>query len=166
MNLLLVRHAIAADKDEWAKAGEDEHARPLTRDGRKKFQKCAAGVTALLPAIDLLATSPLTRATQTAEILADLYGGLKHTHVGALAPGKKPADVLGWLRSHKSAETIALVGHEPDMGTLACWLLTGLQESFIVLKKGGMLLIDFEKELRPGRGKLRWMMTPGQLRKM
>jgi len=166
MNLLLIRHAIAEDRETWAKAGEDDSLRPLTREGQKKFKKSSGGLRVLVPEIDMLLTSPLTRARETAEILSSTFGDMKVTTVAALAPGRRPSEMVTWLKSHKASGTAVLVGHEPDMGALASWFLSGLHESFIEIKKGGAVLIAFEKDPTAGRGKLVWSLTPGQLRRI
>ena len=68
MNILVIRHAIAADRERHAEQhdGEDDGLRPLTARGRKRMREGARGLRRLVPKIDLLATSPLTRAAQTA----------------------------------------------------------------------------------------------------
>jgi phosphohistidine phosphatase len=61
---------------------------------------------------------------------------------------------------------VAVVGHEPHLGTLVTWLLTGVAEPRVPLRKGGACLVDFTR--RPGRGggTLRWSLTPSMLRRM
>ena len=79
---------------------------------------------------------------------------------------------MDWLREQAehakkgSTTSVVIVGHEPGLGQLVSWMLTGLRESFIPLKKGGACLVEFEGEVKPGRGKLLWAMKPSQLRKL
>jgi phosphohistidine phosphatase len=61
---------------------------------------------------------------------------------------------------------VAIVGHEPHLGQFVSWALTGLRESFVELKKGQAVLLEFPDEVRPGRARLVWSLRPGQLRKI
>jgi len=164
MKLLVIRHAIAEDRDEFAKSGEEDGLRPLTKDGKKKMRKAAAGLVQLVPELNLLATSPLTRAAQTADIIAEAYGRIRPVPQASLAPGRKPSALLGWLQDQRPDLTIAIVGHEPDLGLFVSWMLTGLQESFIEFKKGGACILDLGENPKPGRAKLEWQMKPSHLR--
>ncbi len=73
MQLLVVRHGIAMEREAWAREHSDDSDRPLTAEGKKKMKECAKGLRALVPRLDVLATSPLTRALQTAAIMAKAY---------------------------------------------------------------------------------------------
>ena len=167
MNLLVIRHAIAEEREEWAASGEPEEERPLTDTGRKKMKKGARGIRSLVQHIDLLATSPLTRAVQTAELVAREYDALAVVVASALEPQRSPATFLEWLRSTDQVETMAIVGHEPHLSGLVSWLLSarngGRNGSLIELKKGGACLLDLHA-LEPGQAQLEWLLTAGQLR--
>lgn len=167
MQILLIRHGVAeeAEKSSGSKAQEDA-LRELTKDGRRKMRKAASGLNRILPAVDLIASSPLIRASQTADIVASAFGGVRVVQIAALSPRKPPAQLLDWINAHPPESTVALIGHEPHLSTFLCWILTGLQESFISLKKGGAALIDTTTPVAAGRGKLLWVMKPSQLRKM
>jgi phosphohistidine phosphatase len=166
LRVLVVRHAIAEDREEFAKRsqGESDGARPLTRDGRRKFDQGAKGIVSQVPKLDALATSPLTRAIETAEILAAHYKGLKPVRLSALAPGKAPGLTMEWLREQPTGRTVAVVGHEPHLGEFVSWCLSGLRESFVELKKGAAVLLDFGGEIKPGRARLIWALKPSHLR--
>jgi phosphohistidine phosphatase len=164
MKIVIIRHGTAEDLQ--AKSGRDDASRNLTKDGRKKMARAAKGLVQITPKLDLVATSPLIRAVQTGEIVAKAYGGTRTVQIAALSPRKPPANLIEWLNAHPPDATVALVGHEPHLGTVIGWLTTGLQESFVVLKKGGAALIEVEMPVAPGRGKLHWLMKPGELRKL
>jgi len=166
MNLLVIRHAIAEDRKRYAKAGADDGLRPLTARGRRRMKAGARGLRRVVPGIDLLATSPLVRAEQTAEIVVAAYRELKVVKAPQLAPQASVHALLKWLQERKHDSTIALVGHEPQLGVFVSWMLTGLQESFVELKKGGACLLELEQQVRPGRARLRWSLAPGQLRRL
>ena len=166
LRVLVVRHAIAEDREAFAKRarGESDGARPLTREGRRRFEQGAKGLVSLVPKVDALATSPLTRAIETAEILAGHYKGLKLVRLSALAPGKAPGLTLEWLREQPTGRTVAVVGHEPHLGEFVSWCLSGLRESFVELKKGSAVLLEFGGEIKPGRARLLWALKPSHLR--
>src|SRR2546425_8241878 len=75
VRLLVVRHAIAEDREAYARSHRDDAARPLTSEGRRKMEGVALGLRQLVPTIDLLAASPFRPALETAEIIAQTYVG-------------------------------------------------------------------------------------------
>jgi phosphohistidine phosphatase SixA len=74
VNLLIIRHGPAGNREEWEAEGRDDRLRPLTPKGKKEVRKAAGGLRQLVPALDLLATSPWTRAAETAQLVATEYG--------------------------------------------------------------------------------------------
>lgn len=165
MKLLVIRHAIAADREEWAQTGEDDRLRPLTGKGRKRMRAGARGLRRLVPSLDLLATSPLVRAVQTAEILRDSYGSLQTVVLDALAPDQKPDELLRWLQARPADSTLAIVGHEPHLSELIGWLLTGSEATLLRFKKGAACLLEFGGAPQRGGAVLQWALTPAQLRR-
>ena len=163
MKLLVIRHAIAEEREDFARTGKDDRLRPLTEDGRKKMKQAAKGLREMEPEIGLLATSPLTRAAQTAAILDSVYGGLNEVEIKELSPEAKPSDFLRWLRKQK-ADTLAVVGHEPSLSLIVSWLLTGTERRIIAMRKGGACLLEFPDEIGAGTATLIWALTPAQLR--
>lgn len=160
MQLLIVRHAIAEEAEDWAPRPDEE--RPLTGRGEREMREVARGLRQLVPALGGLLTSPYTRALQTAEIVAAAYG-LTPRVVPELASGRQPHEILRVLESLAGEDTAALVGHEPDLSELASLLLSGDSRSFIALKKGGACLLQLDAA-QPGRAKLLWLLKPAQLR--
>jgi phosphohistidine phosphatase len=165
MKLLLLRHAIAEEQEEFARTGKDDRWRPLTEEGRRKMKQGAKGLREIVPDIDLLAASPLTRAAQTAAIVDSVYGGLSEVEIEELSPEASPADFLRWLRKQK-ADTIAAVGHEPTISLILSWLLTGSQRRIFSFRKGGACLIEFPGDVGAGTATLLWALTPAQLREL
>jgi len=166
MRLLVIRHGLAGDRDEFAFTGRPDAERPLTKEGRVKMKRGAAGLREIVPDLDLIATSPLVRTVQSAEIVADAFGGMELTIVDQLSPEHAPDDLLPWLRGHDPDTSIAVVGHEPHLGFLVGWLLTGRHESFVELKKGGAVQLEFDDPPSPGTANLLWALSPGHLRKL
>jgi phosphohistidine phosphatase len=165
VKLLIIRHGPAGDRDAWAAEGRDDRLRPLTPEGKKEMKQVARGLTTLVPSVDLIATSPLVRAVQTAEIVAKQYESEILT-VEALAPGTDPDKVVHWLREQRSDGTVAVVGHDPDLSTLICYLLTRERSSFLSLKKSGAALLELDDSPKTGPANLEWLLTPRVLQQL
>jgi len=158
--LYLVRHAIAEDR---GPKYPDDTVRPLTREGKSRMKAIAAGLRTLEPGIKVILASPLARAQSTAEILRNgLKGDLPVETFEELTPGTPPEDVAVALGRFKNVSAIALVGHEPDLGQLAAWLI-GAEEP-LQFKKGGICRIDVAGLPPKKRGRLNWLATPKMLR--
>lgn len=166
MQLLVIRHAIAEDRMEFAKSGLPDAERPLTEFGRRRMRKNARGLRRLGPGIDLLATSPYSRASETAQILADTLGISDVQTVDGLTPDHHPSAVLQWLRAQPADATVAVVGHEPHLGILITWLMSGQAEPRVELKKGGVCLLELGERVEPGHAVLQWLVTPSFLRSL
>ncbi len=167
MELLVVRHAIAEIREEFAKTGLDDAKRPLTPDGRRRFERGARGLRKVAGAIDLLATSFLERATQTADVLQGVWDGkLRTVRLKELEPEADPEALLRWLRTQKRRKLVAVIGHEPHLSRLVERALTGKTSGFVELKKGGACLLDLGKAPQAGHATLRWLLTASQLRKL
>lgn len=163
MQVLLIRHAPAVDRDEFAATGEDDSLRPLTDLGRRKMQRIARSLRQLVPHLDLLAASPLARARETADVLDREYGGLERIEIAELTPDAPTSALLRWLRERRET-SIALVGHEPDLSRHASWLLAAKRKPFLTFRKGGACLLELEGNPRPGGARLVWAIPPRVLR--
>jgi phosphohistidine phosphatase len=163
VELLVVRHAIAEDREAFATTGRDDALRPLTADGVRKMRRGARGLRTLVPSIDVLVASPLTRAADTADIIRAEFGLDAAETNTVLEPDRPVADVAAWLRTLESS-TVAIVGHEPQLGRLVTYLLGGGDRTGIVLKKGGACLVEFDGAPTDGAGRLVWAVPPSVLR--
>lgn len=164
MDLLIIRHGPAEDRDEFAKTGKSDDLRPLTAEGRVKTEHAADGLREVAPEISVLATSPLTRAQQTAEIVAEVYGIEIHATTEALRPTSSFDDFIDWLGDRAKQDVVAVVGHDPHLSGLATWLIAGNDKPRIHLKKAGACLIAFDGAPKKGSGELQWLLQPAQLR--
>jgi phosphohistidine phosphatase len=164
MKLLIVRHAIAEDKARFAKTGKPDADRPATKDGLRKMARNARGLRALQDEVAFIATSPLTRARQTAQVLARVWPNAGVRDWNELSPEAPFGSLLARLKATRGDPTVVLVGHEPHLSRFACWLLTGAERSFILLKKGGACALDFPHRVDKRQALLCWALTPRQLR--
>jgi phosphohistidine phosphatase len=153
IELYLVRHAIAEERGpRWP----DDARRPLTARGIARFRDVVSGLRAAGLCVDVVLTSPLVRAHQTADLLAR---GLEPRPgvqvVEALAPGATPQAVMAAARRANRAR-VACVGHEPDLGEVAAHLVGASRP--LVFRKGGVCRIDFDAP--GGQGELVWFVPP------
>jgi phosphohistidine phosphatase len=158
--LYLIRHGLA---EERGNAWPDDGKRPLTEEGMTSMRKEARGLARLGVVLDVVLSSPLVRARQTAEIVA---GGLEPrppiVNVESLTPDGSYAAVVADLEKHTRKRRIGLVGHEPAIGELAARLI-GSRHSF-EFKKGAVCRIDVEAIPPSGPGNLRWLLIPKVLK--
>jgi len=164
MTLYVLRHGVA----ETAAPGGDDAARHLTQRGRTKMRAAAAGLRALGIPLDVLLTSPLPRAAETAQIVAAAFGGTPAPRtLPALVPGVAAPEVVRALKPFARHGHVMVVGHEPRLSELASLVLTGSPDRLAVrLKKGGCLAIELTSLVPPAGGVLRWLLTPRQLRRI
>lgn len=163
MKLYVIRHGVA---EERAPSGDDG-ARRLTERGREKMRAAARGMGALGIQLDVLLTSPMARAAETAAIVAEVLGGKPEPRdLGAFAQGTPPAEMLRALRPFLRRPHVAIVGHEPGLSGLVALLLTGSPGGLqLDLKKGGLLVLELPDPRTP-RAVLRALLTPRHLRRM
>ncbi len=162
MELLIVRHAIAFERDPRRWPDDDE--RPLSPQGIARARKAAAGLRQLVRAPGRVLVSPLVRARETAAILSDAAGWPKASNCAELAPGGTPGALLALLRRLPEAR-IALVGHEPALSRLVAASLPGAAaaEGFRFRKMGAALL-TFEGAARLSGARLAWLVPAKVLR--
>jgi phosphohistidine phosphatase len=163
MRVILFRHGPAgkADPERWP----DDAARPLSPRGIPRTRDASRGVVRLERGLTQILTSPLQRAAETAQILAEACEGeVKVESFDALAPGHSFRTVIERLAKLPADETVALVGHEPDLGKLAGVLLIGAPAA-LPLKKAGACVISFDGPVMGGSGRLEWFLQPGALRR-
>jgi len=160
--LYLLRHGIALD------CGQDgirhDSERPLSAKGRERTELSAKGLLRLEAIPDVIATSPLLRARQTADIVASILAPDLSVHVTeALTPLAHPATTVAWLTEAADADTM-LVGHMPNLADLAGLLLGGDRLVDISLKKASVCCLSCHGTWRSGGARLEWLLSPRQLR--
>ncbi len=163
MELYLVRHAIAAERDpaRWP----DDGRRPLTPQGEARFRVAARGLKRIVPTVELVLSSPMARAWRTAEILTEEAGWPDPKPEPAFEAGQRVTLAVAALRRHAGPQTMAVVGHEPNLSELAAHLTAGAQPDLAIeVKKGGVVCIGLDGAFGRNGGWLRWSVSPKILR--
>lgn len=153
MQLYFLRHG-EADWPHWTKPDDE---RPLTDFGKKEVRQVGKFLNRLGVKPDLIVTSPLPRALQTAEVAAEVLK-TKLRQDEALEPGFGISELGTVLKRHPS-KVLMLVGHEPDFSSV----ISALTGAFVKLSKAGLVLIDIDPETQKGR--LLWLFPPKFARK-
>lgn len=161
VKLYFVRHGIAVPAGTPGYPNDD---RPLTDEGIEKMTEAAKGIAKLIPKFELIMSSPLKRACDTANIIAkeiNYKGEIEISKV--LLPGCTAKSLLNYLVKYKDKENILIVGHEPDFGMIASALI-GSNSPVVVFKKGALCRIDLD-DLPPKQpGQLVLLLQPKTLR--
>ncbi len=165
MNLYLMRHGIALAQDDPSVSHDSE--RPLTNKGVKRMRKAAKGLLRLAVPFDTVLTSPLLRARQTAEIVANTLGieALLEA-ISGLAPESTVERLMFGLTRYQNRQNLLLVGHEPLLSGAAAFLLGSKQPEHLTLifKKGSLCHVEIESLESGAPGALHFLLTPKQLR--
>ena len=164
MELYIVRHGDAGQAMRVRGRADDE--RELTREGRKETAAVAKALRALgcSPERMRIGTSPLVRARQTAEILAEVLDAEKELEsCEFLSPGSDVEALIRWLRDVR-ADSAMIVGHMPDLAHLASAMLAPKASLDIAFKKSGVCCVSFDGIPAAGAGRLEWLLQPKQLR--
>jgi phosphohistidine phosphatase len=162
MNIYILRHGIAVEP---GTPGFEDADRPLIPKGERRLRAAAAAMEKMELSFDLILSSPLLRARQTAEIVAEELRLKKWLQFSeALTPGGSMKTLVRQLNDWKPApENVLLVGHEPYLSRLIALLVAGDENAAIEMKKGGLCKLEADS-LRAGRcAKLAWLLTPSQM---
>jgi phosphohistidine phosphatase len=156
LRIYLLRHGIAED----AGPKKPDAKRELTEEGRKKLTSVLRLAKRADVKPELVLTSPLVRAVQTAEMAREILGvDPEIQQTSMLAPDSSPGNAWAELRGHRKLDEVLLAGHEPLFSQLAAMLL-GSPGLKIHMTKAGLVSIEMEQFGAEPRGVLRWMITP------
>jgi phosphohistidine phosphatase len=161
VDLYLIRHAEAYPVGEGGATADEE--RPLTEQGEAQARQVGAGLQRRGVRPEVVVTSPLVRARQTAEhVLAQFSPpGIELQVCAALAPGSKRRKLARAL-NELAKERLALVGHLPDLAEWGAWLI-GSKKAHLELAKAGVALVRCDGEAAKGAGTLSWLVPPSWL---
>jgi len=163
MDLYLLRHG-KAEKTVPAGGGSDDD-RALTGRGKSEVRGIAAWIRFQGCVIDCIATSPLTRARETAAIIAEVYPAARGPELWEeLLPGAEFDRLLYRIREQHTSLSLLLIGHEPSMSACIGQIISGSGNVRVVLKKGGLAKIVNFFPSGESSGDLAWLLSPRHMR--
>ena len=155
MNLYLIRHSIA----ENITMDKKDFDRELTEEGKFVIKKTSEAWKSYIGNVDVVLTSPLKRAIQTAEIIStnlqDKQNLIKDNNLGT---GSRTADLIDILNS-LDYKNVVVVGHQPDLSQhINNFCGTG---SFnLAFPPASLAKIEFDNTIKYGRGRLIYFIPP------
>jgi phosphohistidine phosphatase SixA len=163
VRVIVVRHGPAALRDpaRWP----DDAVRPLTPKGAEQTRVATKGLVRYLGRRVRLATSPAVRCRVTAEFLrTHLDPAPRLDFWEELAPGALAPPIFERIgAAGRSGQEIVIVGHEPTLAEFVGLALTGEGTPFARLGKPSAACLEFPASVRPGGGRLRWLLTRKQM---
>lgn len=164
MNAYFLRHGEAGKR---ASIPSRDFERSLTTSGQEEVEKISRSMERMGLEFDKILTSPLARALETAEIVAQFQKSFgKIEDWDELRPEGNRLDLYRKLAELKQDAHVLLVGHEPYLSTAIGEMISGNLSTRIVLKKGGLARVQITSFSPRPTGELRWLLTPKLLRKM
>lgn len=163
MELFFMRHGEAEPRERY----QEDQQRPLTSTGRETQRQVACALRPILQPLNHLLSSPILRARQTADIVAEALqfaGSIEETNL--LGSECTVGAVLQLLQDYPHTARILCVGHEPDMSQLSAALLDGEGRSALSFQPGSVISLVFQRQPELGRGTLRLFLRPSDLLRM
>jgi phosphohistidine phosphatase len=158
--LYIVRHAYAGEHGD--PRYPDDSLRPLTASGSKQFRKAIKKLARRGFAPQIVATSPYVRCRQTAELLCErIVPEPEVVELAALEPGSDLAELIRWSRAQQ-VESLAWVGHAPDVDLMAANLL-GAPSHTVPFRKGAVAALRFQDAIETNGAALRFFLAPAEL---
>ena len=166
VQLYILRHGEAGKR---MPTGGSDSKRALTVTGDEEVREIAQALSALGLELDFMASSPLERARQTAQIVAKALkvkkGSLEEW--SELKPEGRRADLYKRLAQFKPDTSVMVVGHEPYLSTVVGELVFGNAiGGRVVLKKAGLAKVAVTSFQPKVKGELRWLLAPKHMKRM
>ncbi|MEI9971660.1 MAG: histidine phosphatase family protein [Ignavibacteriota bacterium] len=138
MQIYLLRHGIAEDTT-------PDSERALTSEGREKLRRVLHRARDAGVAPSVILSSPYRRATETAEVAAEVFGySGKIVKIRALLPEASPFDTWEEIRKRPDEHAILLASHEPLMSSLVAFLLSS-PTLVVDMKKAALVRVDCDR---------------------
>lgn len=154
MDLIIVRHGIAEEG-----LGGSDFSRALTVDGRKGIERLSAFLKTHFGAVDLIVSSPLVRAVETASILSEGLADPTMLELDELHHSTGSSETIEALsRVSGDIKSMIAVGHEPNLSSLISLALSGNSRSFVDVSRGSATHIQFQGKIGPGKGILKFVL--------
>jgi phosphohistidine phosphatase len=170
VQLYILRHGEAGKRMAGSSSGKDSE-RALTVAGRQEVEEVVEALFELGLEPDFIATSPLRRARQTADVVAKRLKVKKASleEWDELKPEGRLADLYKKLSQFKPGSEIIIVGHEPQLSTAIAEVVFGKAAAApgkIVLKKAGLAKVSITSFQPSVQGELRWLLAPKHMKRM
>lgn len=165
MELIILRHGEAGQRSSIT----SDSVRPLTSSGKAEIHEIAKALKIIGLKFDIVVTSPLKRAYDTAMIVSDVFNIGKKVQVwNELAPEGKKIELYRKISHIREEYTVLIVGHQPLLGQIVNDIIHNEKPSSsnILLKKGGVIRIRLLRKSNIPKGELRWLLTPRVLKKI
>jgi phosphohistidine phosphatase len=159
MEIYILRHAEAEEQE----VGRSDQDRKLTLKGKRDTRAVAKAALRARETPQIIFTSPLRRAQETAAIAAGVLGCLRVKETMALKPDALPEDIWRELCAQPGVEVAMVVGHEPHLGLLVQYLLEARIR--VKVKKASLIKITAGGRQGSPRGQLDWMIAPRLIRR-
>lgn len=155
MIVYFLRHASAGQHVMDPKKDEK---RPLDKDGIEQCGYIGRALAAMDTQVDVVISSPLKRATQTASLVANEIGHEGKLQIDdGLRPGATFADFTRLLAKYQRCDAIMVVGHNPNLSEFLSRLIcSGSGRGGVDLKKGAVARVERSHQ----NGALQWYITP------
>ena len=164
MHLYILRHGNASDRALWS---GDDRKRPLTVEGREEMRAVAKGIRWLDLKIDTLIASPLTRARETADFVAQALHPPRNETSELLSPGCDLRELGKLLLAYPQAQELMIVGHEPDLSGIIAQLVGADTSAQVQMKKAACCCLKLNAavggtsySMLMGQGMLIWHIPP------
>ena len=156
MNLYVIRHAIAEERHIFAQTGQPDEFRPITARGAERMRKILALLKKNEDEMDTVLQSPLVRCQETGDLVREYYPNANYLNTDRLRPNLSADKLYREIQSF-GGDSMAIIGHEPDLGQFISWLLFGQASERFPIKKGGIAKLNLYKN---GRCYLKWLLKP------
>lgn len=158
MILYFLRHGDAVES-----ALLHDSERPLSELGLQQAGNAGRFLARMNATVELILSSPLLRARQTAEAVQQEIGIGTISTSEHLVPSSNPVQLFAEL-SNSPSETILLVGHEPHLSTTISLLVAGDERAHIEMKKSSLACVSISKPIVRGAGILKWVVPADQMK--
>lgn len=166
MDLYILRHGVAEER--VARRYRRDFDRPLTKKGIRRLVRQANAWNRLQWPLDVIVSSPLVRAAQTAEVMQrELKQPCSLEFSNHLEPAGSHKLLMEYLaEEHSTANGVMLVGHEPDLSILVSILASGSPFPVIRLKKGALCKLHLSDARYGPCGWIEWALSPKLMAKL
>lgn len=158
MELFILRHGEAGQR-----SNSSDRIRPLTSAGKSEIFEIAKALKIIGLKFDLVVTSPLKRAYDTAMIVSEVFNiGNKVQVWNELSPEGQRTEIYRKISQLSEEYAVLIVGHQPLLGEMINDMIHKAKSSpcNLLLKKGGIARIRLLRKSNIPKGELKWLLSP------